>query len=154
MIETLSCATLVAGIVLAGPAARAMTVDYVCTGYKTLSAEFTPRAELAAMYATGVGSVRCRAIYRQEDGNVVITALPHQVSPSKILLQIDALRIAKKLPMLEDYRDESDHENPIRLVLFPRSNRVDVDEMMTHLFATTDLEKSFRVNFNMIGLGG
>jgi topoisomerase-4 subunit A len=114
----------------------------------------TPKSELAAMYATGVGSVRCRAVYEIEDGNVVVTALPHQVSPSKILQQIDALRIAKKLPMLEDYRDESDHENPVRLVLFPRSNRVDVDEMMTHLFATTDLEKSYRVNLNMIGLDG
>ncbi len=114
----------------------------------------TPKSELAAMYATGNGSVRCRAIYRKEDGNVVITALPHQVSPSKILQQIDALAKAKKLPMLEDYRDESDHENPVRLVLFPRSNRVDLDEMMTHLFATTDLEKSFRINLNMIGLDG
>jgi topoisomerase-4 subunit A len=114
----------------------------------------TPKSELAAMYATGNGSVRCRAIYRKEDGNVVVTALPHQVSPSKVLQQIDALAKAKKLPMLEDYRDESDHENPVRLVLFPRSNRVDVDEMMTHLFATTDLEKSYRINLNMIGLDG
>jgi topoisomerase-4 subunit A len=114
----------------------------------------TPRSELAAMYATGGGSVRCRAVYRKEDGNVVVTALPHQVSPSKVLQQIDALAKAKKLPMLEDYRDESDHENPVRLVLFPRSNRVDIDEMMTHLFATTDLEKSYRINLNMIGLDG
>jgi topoisomerase-4 subunit A len=114
----------------------------------------TPKSELAAMYATGAGSVRCRAIYKKEDGNVVVTALPHQVSPSKVLQQIDALAKAKKLPMLEDYRDESDHENPVRLVLFPRSNRIDVDEMMTHLFATTDLERSYRVNLNMIGLDG
>jgi topoisomerase-4 subunit A len=114
----------------------------------------TPKPELAAMYATGNGSVRCRAIYKKEDGNVVITALPHQVSPSKMLQQIDALARAKKLPMLEMYTDESDHANPVRLVLMPRSNRVDVDEMMTHLFATTDLEKSYRVNLNMIGLDG
>ena len=122
--------------------------------FPTAAEIITPKSELAAMYATGVGSVRCRAIYTKEDGNVVVTALPHQVSPSKVLQQIDALAKAKKLPMLEDYRDESDHQNPIRLVLFPRSNRVDVDEMMTHLFATTDLEKSFRINLNMIGLDG
>jgi topoisomerase-4 subunit A len=122
--------------------------------FPTAAEIITPKSELAAMYATGVGSVRCRAIYVKEDGNVVVTALPHQVSPSKVLQQIDALAKAKKLPMLEDYRDESDHENPIRLVLFPRSNRVDVDEMMTHLFATTDLEKSYRINLNMIGLDG
>ncbi len=122
--------------------------------FPTAAEIITPKSELAAMYATGVGSVRCRAIYTKEDGNVVVTALPHQVSPSKVLQQIDALAKAKKLPMLEDYRDESDHENPIRLVLFPRSNRVDVDEMMTHLFATTDLEKSYRINLNMIGLDG
>jgi topoisomerase-4 subunit A len=122
--------------------------------FPTAAEIITPANEIAAMYATGVGSVRCRAIYVKEDGNVVVTALPHQVSPSKVLQQIDALAKAKKLPMLEDYRDESDHENPIRLVLFPRSNRVDVDEMMTHLFATTDLEKSYRINLNMIGLDG
>ncbi|HJT99310.1 MAG TPA: DNA topoisomerase IV subunit A, partial [Rhodanobacteraceae bacterium] len=122
--------------------------------FPTAAEIITPKSELAAMYATGNGSVRCRAVYAIEDGNVVVTALPHQVSPSKVLQQIDALRIAKKLPMLEDYRDESDHENPVRLVLFPRSNRVDVAEMMQHLFATTDLEKSYRINLNMIGLDG
>jgi topoisomerase IV subunit A len=114
----------------------------------------TPRRELRAMYETGNGSVRARAVYVAEDGNVVITALPYQVSPSKVLEQIAAQMRAKKLPMLEDLRDESDHENPIRLVLVPRSNRVDTDEMMQHLFATTDLEKSYRVNLNMIGLDG
>jgi topoisomerase-4 subunit A len=93
-------------------------------------------------------------VYQREDGNTVITALPHQVSPSKILEQIAAQMRAKKLPMIEDLRDESDHENPIRLVIVPRSNRVDADEMMQHLFATTDLEKSFRINLNMIGLDG
>jgi len=106
------------------------------------------------MYATGNGSVRCRAVYKAENGNVVITAMPYQVSPSKILEQIANQMRAKKLPMLEDLRDESDHENPVRVVLIPRSNRVDLDEMMQHLFATTDLEKSFRINLNMIGLDG
>src|SRR5690606_25414055 len=97
--------------------------------FPTAAEIITPANELAALYATGNGSVRCRAIYVKEDGNVVITALPHQVSPSKIAEQIAAQMRAKKLPMLEDIRDESDHENPVRLVLFPRSNRIDVDEM-------------------------
>jgi len=110
--------------------------------------------ELLSLYETGLGSVRCRAIYVKESGNVVITALPYQVSPAKILEQIASQMRAKKLPMLEDLRDESDHENPIRLVLIPRSNRIDADEMMQHLFATTDLEKSYRVNLNIIGLDG
>jgi topoisomerase IV subunit A len=122
--------------------------------YPTRAEIITPKAELQALYENGIGSVRARAVYVKEDGNVVITALPYQVSPSKILEQIAAQMRAKKLPMLEDLRDESDHENPIRLVLIPRSNRVDADEMMQHLFATTDLEKSFRVNLNIIGLDG
>ncbi|MFZ5734086.1 MAG: DNA topoisomerase IV subunit A, partial [Pseudomonadota bacterium] len=122
--------------------------------YPTRAEIITPKAELQALYENGVGSVRARAVYVKEDGNVVITALPYQVSPSKILEQIAAQMRAKKLPMLEDLRDESDHENPIRLVLIPRSNRVDADEMMQHLFATTDLEKSYRVNLNIIGLDG
>jgi topoisomerase IV subunit A len=122
--------------------------------YPTTAEIITPRSELLSMYQNGVGSVRARAIYERDESNIVITALPHQVSPSKILEQIAAQMRAKKLPMLEDLRDESDHENPIRLVLVPRSNRVDADEMMQHLFATTDLEKSFRVNLNMIGLDG
>ncbi|MCE5232106.1 MAG: DNA topoisomerase IV subunit A [Mizugakiibacter sp.] len=122
--------------------------------FPTAAEIITPRRELLAMYESGVGSVRARAVYAAENGNVVITALPYQVSPSKILEQIAAQMRAKKLPMLEDLRDESDHENPIRLVLVPRSSRIDADEMMQHLFATTDLEKSFRVNLNMIGLDG
>ncbi|RUL64997.1 DNA topoisomerase IV subunit A [Dyella dinghuensis] len=122
--------------------------------YPTQAEIITPRNELLAMYHTGGGSIRARAVYAREDGNIVITALPHQVSPSKILEQIAAQMRAKKLPMIEDLRDESDHENPIRLVIVPRSNRVDADEMMQHLFVTTDLEKSFRVNLNMIGLDG
>ncbi|HUH54779.1 MAG TPA: DNA topoisomerase IV subunit A, partial [Rhodanobacter sp.] len=122
--------------------------------YPTEAEIITPRADLLAMYENGTGSVRARAVYQREEGNIVITALPHQVSPSKILEQIAAQMRAKKLPMIEDLRDESDHENPIRLVIVPRSNRVDADEMMQHLFATTDLEKSFRINLNMIGLDG
>ncbi|HET9034015.1 MAG TPA: DNA topoisomerase IV subunit A [Dokdonella sp.] len=114
----------------------------------------TPKSDLLNMYTTGNGSLRARAVYTREDGNIVITALPHQVSPSKIIEQLATQMRAKKLPMIEDVRDESDHVNPIRLVLFPRSNRVDVDEIMPHLFATTDLEKSYRVNLNMIGLDG
>ena len=122
--------------------------------YPTSAEIITPRSELLAMYQNGIGSVRARAVYQREESNIVITALPHQVSPSKILEQIAAQMRAKKLPMIEDLRDESDHENPIRLVIVPRSNRVDADETMQHLFATTDLEKSFRVNLNMIGLDG
>ena len=122
--------------------------------FPTAAEIITPKNELVAMYATGNGSVRCRAVYTKEQGNIVVTALPYQVSPSKILEQIANQMRAKKLPMLEDLRDESDHENPVRLVLIPRSNRIDLDEMMQHLFATTDMEKSFRINLNMIGLDG
>lgn len=122
--------------------------------YPTEAEIITPRADLLSIYQTGGGSVRSRAVYQREEGNIVITALPHQVSPSKILEQIAAQMRAKKLPMIEDLRDESDHENPTRLVIVPRSSRVDADETMQHLFATTDMEKSFRVNLNMIGLDG
>ncbi len=114
----------------------------------------TPKNDLLAMYATGNGSIRCRAVYVQEQANIIVTALPYQVSPSKIIEQIANQMRAKKLPMLEDLRDESDHENAVRLVLIPRSNRVDLDAMMQHLFATTDLERTYRVNLNMIGLDG
>jgi topoisomerase-4 subunit A len=112
----------------------------------------TPEKDIREMYETGRGSIRARAVYTEEGGEVVITALPHQASPAKILEQIAQQMHAKKLPMLTDIRDESDHENPTRLVLIPRSNRVDVDRMMSHLFATTDLERSYRVNVNVIGL--
>ncbi|OYT82557.1 MAG: DNA topoisomerase IV subunit A [Pseudomonas sp. PGPPP4] len=114
----------------------------------------TPQADLRKIYETGRGSVRMRAVYRREDGDVVITALPHQVSGSKVLEQIAAQMQAKKLPMVADLRDESDHENPTRIVIVPRSNRIDADELMQHLFATTDLESSYRVNLNVIGLDG
>lgn len=114
----------------------------------------TPAADLQKLYETGYGSVRARAVYVREGNNVVITALPYQASPGKILEQIAAQMRAKKLPWLEDLRDESDHANAVRLVLMLRSNRVDVAQLMGHLFATTDLEKSFRANFNVIGLNG
>lgn len=114
----------------------------------------TPRAQILEMYETGNGSVRQRAIYTKEDGNVIIQALPYQASGSKVLEQIAAQMQAKKLPMVSDLRDESDQDNPIRLVVVPRSNRVDIESLMGHLFATTDLEKSFRINMNMIGLDG
>jgi len=114
----------------------------------------TPRSELRSMYETGNGSYRARAVYEVEDGEVVITSLPYQVSGSKVLEQVAAQMRAKKLPMVDDLRDESDHEQPIRLVITPRSNRVDIEQLMAHLFATTDLERSYRVNMNVIGLDG
>ncbi len=114
----------------------------------------TPLADLRRMYETGYGSIRQRARYEMEQGDIVITALPYQVSGNRIMEQVAAQMQAKKLPMIEDLRDESDHECPTRLVIVPRSNRVDVARLMSHLFATTDLEKSYRVNMNMIALDG
>ncbi|MGR9072097.1 MAG: DNA topoisomerase IV subunit A [Gammaproteobacteria bacterium] len=122
--------------------------------YPTDAEIISPREEIRKLYLSGGGSVRMRAKYETEDGNIVITALPHQVSGAKLLEQIAAQMLAKKLPMIEDLRDESDHENPTRLVIIPRSKRVDADEVMSHLFATTDLERTYRVNLNMIGLNG
>lgn len=122
--------------------------------YPTRAEIITPKSAIQEMYETGNGSIKMRAIWEKEDGNVVITALPHQSSGSKILEQIAAQMQAKKLPMLEDLRDESDHENPIRLILIPRSNRINLEELMLHLYATTDLERSYRVNLNIIGLNG
>ncbi len=113
-----------------------------------------PKADILKMYETGNGSVRMRAIYEQEDGDIIVTALPHHVSGAKVLEQIANQMTAKKLPMVEDLRDESDHENPTRLVITPRSNRVDIDALMSHLFATTDLERTYRANFNIIGIDG
>ncbi|MDR3434599.1 MAG: DNA topoisomerase IV subunit A [Rouxiella aceris] len=112
----------------------------------------TPRNEIRKIYEAGKGSVRMRALWKKEDGSAVITALPHQVSGAKVLEQIASQMRAKKLPMVEDLRDESDHENPTRLVIVPRTNRVDLEQVMNHLFATTDLERSYRINMNMIGL--
>ena len=112
----------------------------------------SPKDDIRKMYETGRGSIKMRATWHKEEGEIIISALPHQSSPSKIIAQIAEQMTAKKLPMVEDIRDEADYENPVRIVLVPRSNRVDTDALMAHLFATTDLEKSYRVNMNMIGL--
>ena len=122
--------------------------------YPTDAEIITSRADILKIYQTGRGSVRMRAIYHIDDGDVVVTALPHQVSGAKVIEQIAAQMQAKKLPMVADLRDESDHENPCRIVIIPRSNRVSTTELMQHLFATTDLESSYRVNTNVIGLDG
>ncbi|KAE9537109.1 DNA topoisomerase IV subunit A [Ursidibacter arcticus] len=122
--------------------------------YPTDAEIITPKAEIAKIYEQGKGSIKARAVWTKEDGKIVIKALPHQASPSKVIEQIATQMRNKKLPMVDDLRDESDHENPIRIVLEPRSNRIDFDELMNHLFATTDLEKSYRVNMNMLGLDG
>ncbi len=112
----------------------------------------TPQSEIGEMYRTGRGTMKARATYVKENGEIVITALPYQVSGAKILEQIAGQMQKKKLPMVVDLKDESDHENPTRIVIVPRSNRVDIDSVMSHLFSTTDLEKNYRVNFNMIGI--
>ncbi len=112
----------------------------------------TPQSEIEEMYRTGRGTMKARATYVKENGEIVITALPYQVSGAKILEQIAGQMQKKKLPMVVDLKDESDHENPTRIVIVPRSNRVDIDSVMSHLFSTTDLEKNYRVNFNMIGI--
>ncbi len=135
------------------------TVEALCEhvlapDYPTGAEIVTPREDIIGFYRTGSGSVRARAVWEQEDGAIVVTALPHQASGSRILEQIAEQMRNKKLPMVEDLRDESDHENPTRLVIVPRSSRVDVEALMGHLFATTDLEKSYRVNLNLIGSDG
>jgi len=114
----------------------------------------TPADDILALYTTGKGSLKMRAAWRTEDGAVVIYALPYQVSGSKVLEQIASQMQAKKLPMVSDLRDESDHEHPTRLVVVPRSNRVDLEALMSHLFASTDLERNYRVNLNIIGIDG
>jgi len=136
------------------------TVDDLCEhiqgpDYPTGGDIVTPRDELLRAYHSGSsGSVRIRARYEPENGDIIITELPWQVSGARVLEQIAAQMTAKKLPVVADLRDESDHENPTRLVIVPRSGRVDIDTIMLHLFATTDLERSYRVNMNMIGLDG
>ena len=114
----------------------------------------TPRKDIVNCYETGRGALRMRAVWDKEEGDIIITALPHQVSGAKILEQIAAQMQAKKLPMVADLRDESDHESPTRLVIMPRSHRVNCEQLMSHLFATTDLERSYRINLNMIGIDG
>ena len=135
------------------------SVDDLCDivqgpDFPTNAEIITPRNDIIKMYVTGRGSLRMRARYLMEDGDIIITALPHQVSGSKVLEQIADQMNKKKLPMVSDLRDESDHENPTRLVVTPRSNRIDVEQLMGHLFATTDLERTYRVNMNMIGNDG
>ncbi len=135
------------------------TLEEICDiipapDFPTNAEIITPKKDLRELYRTGNGSLRMRAIYTMENDEIIITALPHQVSGGKILEQIAAQMQEKKLPLVSDLRDESDHENPTRLVIVPRSNRVDVQALMDHLFATTDLERSYRVNLNMIGLNG
>ncbi|MDO6543652.1 DNA topoisomerase IV subunit A [Photobacterium sanguinicancri] len=122
--------------------------------YPTEAEIITPQSDLEKVYRTGRGSIKMRAVWHKENSDIVITALPHQTSGAKLLEQIANQMRAKKLPMVEDLRDESDHENPTRIVIVPRSNRIDCDQLMNHLFASTDLEKSFRVNLNMLGLDG
>ncbi len=122
--------------------------------FPTEAEVITPPEELRKLYQTGNGGLRMRARWEREGVDIIVTAIPYQVSGSKVLEQVAAQMQAKKLPMVEDLRDESDHENPTRLVITPRSNRVDADELMQHLFATTDLEKTYRVNLNVIGLDG
>ena len=137
------------------------TVEQLCEhiqgpDYPTEAEIITPRADLLKIYQTGKGSVRMRAVYSIEDGDIVVTALPHQVSGAKVLEQIAAMMQAKpsKAPQIADLRDESDHENPCRIVIIPTGSRVDHDALMQHLFASTDLESSYRVNANVIGLDG
>lgn len=133
------------------------TVEDLCKFIKgpdfpTEAELITPKNEILELYRTGRGSLKARAIYIKENSEIVITALPYQVSGAKILEQIAAQMQKKKLPMVVDLRDESDHENPTRIIIVPKSNRVDLDAIMSHLFSTTDLEKNYRVNFNMIGI--
>ena len=120
--------------------------------YPTEAELITPKSEIEELYKNGRGSLKARATFTKENGEIVINALPFQVSGAKVLEQIAAQMNKKKLPMVVDLRDESDHENPTRIVIVPKSNRVDIDAIMSHLYSTTDLEKNYRVNFNMIGI--
>lgn len=143
-------------LLLDSPAATLEQLCAVIEGpdYPTNAEIITAKEDIFKMYQTGHGSIRMRACFEQEGSDIIITALPHQTSGGKVLEQIAAQMQAKKLPMVSDLRDESDHENPTRLIVIPRSNRVDIEQLMQHLFATTDLEKTYRVNMNMIGLDG
>jgi topoisomerase-4 subunit A len=133
---------------------RELCEHVIAPDFPTDAEIITPREDILAMYETGRGGLRMRAIWGDESGDIVVTAVPHQTSGSKVLEQIAQQMLAKKLPMVADLRDESDHENPTRLVIVPRSNRVDREALMSHLFASTDLERSYRVNLNVIGIDG
>jgi len=122
--------------------------------YPTEAEIITSPEDMHRLYESGSGSIRMRAVFTREEGDIIITALPHQVSGARVMEQIAQQMLARKLPMVDDLRDESDHQNPTRLVIVPRSSRVDVESLMGHLFATTDLERSYRVNMNMIGTNG
>ena len=135
------------------------TVEDLCQhikgpDYPTGGEIVSPHAEIVSIYKTGNGTLKLRAKYENESGQIVVTELPHQVSGAKVLEQIATQMRARKLPMVSDLRDESDHENPVRLVIEPRSNRVDIENLMLHLFATTDLERTYRINMNAISLKG
>lgn len=140
--------------VLDNPKATVKDICKIIKGpdFPTEAELITPKHEIQELYETGRGSLKARATYVIESGEIVITALPYQVSGAKVLEQIAAQMQKKKLPMVVDLRDESDHENPTRIVIVPRSNRIDFDSVMSHLFSTTDLERNYRVNFNMIGI--
>lgn len=122
--------------------------------FPTAAHLITPKEQIYELYAKGYGSVKTRAVYHLEKQVIIITAIPYQVSGSKIMEQIAQQMQQRKLPMIEDLRDESCHEHPTRLVIVCKNSRVDLNAVMSHLFATTDLEHSYRVNFNMIGLNG
>ncbi len=124
----------------------------IAPDYPTEAEIITPSQDIRKLYETGKGSIKMRAVYEEEAGDIIVSALPHQTSGGKVLEQIAAQMTAKKLPMVADLRDESDHENPTRIVIVPRSNRVNVEQLMQHIFATTDLEKNYRVNINVLGL--
>ncbi len=138
---------------------KTSTLDEICEhiagpDFPTEAEIISSQSDIKKIYESGQGVIRTRAVYTREEGNIIIIALPHQVSPNKVEQQIAAQMRAKKLPMVEDLRDESDHENPTRIVIVPRSRRVDAHALMSHLFATTDLERSHRINMNVIGLNG
>ena len=135
------------------------SIDQLCEhiqgpDFPTAAEIVTPREDILEIYRTGTGSVKHRAVWEPEEGNIVISALPYQVSGERVIEQVAAQMAANKLPMVDDIRDESDHENPVRIVIEPRSNRVDRAALMQHLFASTVLEQSYRVNMNVIGLDG
>ncbi|MBF0573981.1 MAG: DNA topoisomerase IV subunit A, partial [Desulfamplus sp.] len=122
--------------------------------YPTEAEIITPQSDIKEMYLTGSGRIKMRAKYHIEDGEIIVTALPYHASGEKIIEQIAAQMEAKRLPMVIDLRDESDHENPTRVVIVPKSGKIDTASLMDHLFATTDLERSYRINMNMIGVNG
>ena len=133
------------------------SIDEICRiikgpDFPTEAELVTPKEDIIEIYKTGKGSLKSRATYVSENGDIIITSLPYQVSGAKVLEQIASQMQKKKLPMVVDIRDESDHENPTRIIIVPKSNRVNKETLMSHLFATTDLEKNHRVNFNVIGV--